>query len=529
MTRMSGRRVTIMGVMAVLVAGCRGVPTSLATAAATAVVTLATAPAPAALVNPGFETPGSLAGWTSSGAGAAVSQASGGHSGQFGLSQRGSGGAFQARTAQTLGGLADGWYTLRAWARTSSGAATAAIGLQGCGGPDQQAAVPVAPAESWLQVIVSGEVKGGQCTVVLSTSGGAQNSASFDDVTFGPGRAALSLLGADLSSLKKSIDKGGVYADEHGAPGDALAILAAHGLNAVRLRVWVNPPDGYHDKAELLDMARRLKAHGLQLLVDFHYSDSWADPGKQPKPAAWKDLSFVQLKQALYDHTFDVCSSLKAQGTPPDMVQIGNEINGGLLWLDGATAHWDNLAALLTAGYQAVKACSPATRVMLHLAEGGNNGLFQSWFDQALARHVPFDLIGLSYYPYWHGTLAELQNNLNDVSARYDKDVVVVETAYPFTTQDKDGFGNIISANPAPGYDFTPAGQQRFLADLMTIVRAVPNGRGLGLYYWEPAWTAVPGNGWDPADSASGNGWENQALFDFDNRALPAMDVFTHR
>jgi len=166
---------------------------------------------------------------------------------------------------------------------------------------------------------------------------------------------------------------------------------------------------------------------------------------------------------------------------------------------------------------------------MLHLAEGGNNALDQAWFGQALQRNVPFDLIGVSYYPYWHGTLADLQNNLDDLATRYNKDVVVAETAYPFTSQDKDGTGNIISSQVVAGYDFTPQGQQKLLADVMTVVRAVPNGHGLGIFYWEPAWTAVPGNGWDPADPASGNGWENQALFDFNNRALPAMDVFSNR
>ncbi len=512
MTRMVGLMVAITLGMAASLVGCRSVPTS------------PTPPASSTLLNPGFEAAGSVAGWVSSGATEGVLVEPGGRAGQFRLTQRGSG-PFQALTAQTLTGLADGWYTLRAWARTSSGQASAAIGLQDCGGPDKQAAVPVAPSDKWLQVVVSSQVQNGRCTVFLVSEAGAPAWASFDDVEFAAGRTQLSILGADLSSLKKSIDKGGVYADENGTPGDALKILTDHGLNAVRLRVWVNPPDGYHDQAELLDMAKQAKSQGLKLLVDFHYSDSWADPGKQNKPAAWGKLSFDQLKQALYDHTFDVCSRLMAQGTPPDMVQIGNEINGGLLWPDGRTANWDNLAALLTAGFRAVKAGSPSTRVMLHLAEGGDNAFARAWFDQAIARAVPFDLIGLSYYLYRHGTLADLQNNLDDLSARYDKDVLVAETAYPFTSQDKDGFGNIISSNPVAGYDFTPAGQKKLLADVMTIVRAVPNGRGLGIFYWEPTWTAVPGNGWDPADPASGNGWENQALFDFDNRALPALSV----
>ena len=159
-------------------------------------------------------------------------------------------------------------------------------------------------------------------------------------------------------------------------------------------------------KTEILEMAARLKSQGIKLLVDFHYSDNWADPGKQNKPAAWKDYDFEQLKQAVYDHTYDVCSSLVAQGTPPDMIQIGNEINAGMLWPDGDYNHFDNLAALLKAGYQAVKDCSPSTLVMLHIAEGGDNDLARWWFDNITRRDVPFDVIGISYYPFWHGSLA---------------------------------------------------------------------------------------------------------------------------
>ncbi len=340
----------------------------------------------------------------------------------------------------------------------------------------------------------------------------------------------LSIRGADISSLKKSEDLGGVYKNTDGTPGDALQILKDHGLNYARLRVWVDPADGYHNKDKILVMARRFKALEIKLLVDFHYSDNWADPGKQIKPADWKEYDFEQLKRALYDHTFDVCSSLVAQGTPPDMVQIGNEINAGMLWPDGHTYHppnWDNLAGLLTAGYDAVKACSPETQVMLHIAEGGDNDVARWWFDNIKRKEVPFDVIGISYYPYWHGSLAELQFNLNDISARYDRDVIVVETAYAFTGQDDDGFPNIANETlMIPQYPYTPEGQRDMLRNVISVVRAADHGRGIGVFYWDATWIAVDGNGWDNTNPAEGNAWENQALFDFEGKALPALDEY---
>ncbi len=375
--------------------------------------------------------------------------------------------------------------------------------------------------------MVSNLVMDGQCTISLYSDGNPDTWASFDDIELVPGRSALSILGADVSSLNKGEDMGGVYRDADGTEGDALRILRLHGLNYARLRVWVDPADGYHGREEILKMASRLKSLDIHLLVDFHYSDNWADPGKQFKPAAWEGHDFKQLRQALYDHTFDVCSSLAAQGTPPDMIQLGNEINAGMLWPDGDYNHMDNLAALLTEGYRAVKDCSPSTLVMLHIAEGGDNDLARWWFDNMTRRQVPFDVIGISYYPFWHGSLAQLQYNLNDISARYDRDVIVVETAYAFTDQEDDFHPNIANSSMViPGYPFTPEGQRGMLRDVMAVVRAVPNGRGLGVFYWDAAWTAVPGNGWDSTDPASGNAWENQALFDFDDRVLPALDEY---
>jgi arabinogalactan endo-1,4-beta-galactosidase len=484
---------------------------------------------PVPLLNPGFEgqeAGGAPAGWTQTGTAEAVSIEDRGHSGESRLTHQSSE-AYQIETWQTVSGLANGWYTLRGWARSSGGQAAVYLALR-CGSDERRVFVPpTTPGYRWIQLVVSNQVTDGRCTISLHSDGNAETWASFDDIELVPGRSALSILGADISSLNKSEDRGGVYRDSDGTEGDALRILREHGLNYARLRVWVDPVDGYHGREEILEMALRLRSLGIQLLVDFHYSDNWADPGKQNKPAAWTGYDFGQLTQALYDHTYDVCSRLVAQGTPPAMVQIGNEINAGMLWPDGDYNHMDNLAALLREGYRAVKDCSPSTLVMVHIAEGGDNDLARWFFDNMARREVPFDVIGISYYPFWHGTLAQLQVNLNDISARYDRDVIVVETAYPFTDQEDDSLENI--ANPGmviPGYPFTPEGQRAMLRDVMAIVRAVPHGRGLGVFYWDATWTAVPGNGWDSTDAGSGNAWENQALFDFDDRVLPALDEF---
>jgi arabinogalactan endo-1,4-beta-galactosidase len=472
------------------------------------------------VLNPGFED--GLAGWTSNGGVVA-------ENGHTGMRLAHPGGAGRVVTAQTLEKVPNGWYTLSAWVRTTGKQTEGYIALTDCGGEEQRAVVP-SLRNHWIRVVVSARVTDRRCTIQLvsETPEPADEWVGFDDVEFTPGRAALTVMGADISSLKKSEDKGGTYADSDGTPGDALKILHNHGMNYARIRVWVDSPDGYHGKAQLLEMAKRLKKNDIKLLVDFHYSDSWADPGKQYKPAAWEDLDFEGLKQALYDHTYDVCIGLKKQGTPPDMVQIGNEINNGMLWPDGKNDQsWDNLAALLKEGYRAVKDCNPSTKVMLQVAEGGDNKLFQWWFDNAIQHEVPFDLIGVSYYPYWHGTLGDLQSNLDDIAVRYDRDIIVVETAYPFTSDDNDHFDNIIRFQTSPGYPATPEGQAQMFAAIMNVVRSVPGGHGLGVFWWDATWTAVPGNGWDPAHPTSGNNWENQALFDFENRALPAMDLFS--
>ncbi|HEX8626672.1 MAG TPA: arabinogalactan endo-1,4-beta-galactosidase [Catenuloplanes sp.] len=490
-----------------------------------------TASAATTLTNTGFESGVGQAptGWSEYSAGghqaASFSQA-GGHSGNNRLSHW-STGAYQVETYQYLSGIANGTYTLWAWVR-SSGAQNAYLSLRNCGGAEARTMLPW--SATWQQISVTTRVTSGQCTISLVSNGRANDWADFDDIRLastGSTGSTIRIRGADISSLKKSEDRGGVYRDSGGTQRDAVTLLRSNGVNYGRLKVWVNPADGYNNRARVLTMARRIKSAGMQLLVDFHYSDSWADPGQQDKPRAWAGYSVSQLSSAVYNHTYDVLNALKAQGTTADMVQVGNEINDGMLWPEGRSSNWANLATFLKSGVSAVKAVNGSTRVMLHLAEGGNNTQHRWWFDQAVSRGVPFDVIGVSHYIYWHGTVASLQANLIDLALRYGRDVVVAETAYGFTTAQDDGEPNIFTAALARtgGFPATAQGQADALRAVYNAVRAVPNNRGLGVFYWEAPWTAVPGNGWDPTRPASGNGWENQALFGYDDRALPGLAV----
>ncbi|MFI6950474.1 arabinogalactan endo-beta-1,4-galactanase [Streptomyces sp. NPDC050422] len=488
--------------------------------------TAATAPS-----NTGFES-GST-GWSTYSAGgqnAASFTEAGGHSGSNRLSHW-SASAYKVETYQYLTGLTDGAYTLSAWVRSGGGQNSAYIALRNCGSAEQRTDLPPTANGAWIRLVTSVRVTGGSCTISLNSDAHAGEWANFDDIAFTPGATGLTVKGGDLSTLPKNEAHGAVYRSASGATGDAMGLLKSAGMNYVRLKVWVNPADGYNDKAHVLTMAKRAKALGMKTLVDFHYSDAWADPGKQNKPAAWSGHGYAQLKKDVYDHTHDVLAALKAQGTTADMVQIGNETNAGMLWPEGSTDNWSQLAGLLTSGANAAKAVSSGTKVALHLAKGGDNAGTRWWFDNAVAYGVPFDVIALSYYGYWHGPLGDLQTNLDDAASRYGKPVMVAETAYAHTLADADGLeNNIATADQlVSGYPATPAGQAANLRDVMNVVEAVPAGRGLGAVYWEPAWTAVGGSGWDPADPASGNAWENQALFGYDTKLLPAAAWFSHR
>lgn len=297
---------------------------------------------------------------------------------------------------------------------------------------------------------------------------------------------------------------------------------------------------GTNDYETTLALAQRAEALGMGILIDFHLSDWWADPAKQIKPKAWNSLSFAGLKTTVHNYMKDTLDDFAADGIIPDMIQVGNEIPTGMLHNDGKVGggnnDFTNLVELLESAINGVRASDASdTRIILHLDHGGNNSLYRWWFDSALGvdPNLDFDVIGLSFYPMWHGTMDELEYNLNDISKRYDKDVVIVETAYAHTLVDGDGAGNVFISGDEniAGYPATPQGQFDFMNDLESILINVADGRGLGYFYWEPTWLPVPGAVWGTAagvDYANDtftptNTWDNLTLFDADGDALDSM------
>ena len=335
----------------------------------------------------------------------------------------------------------------------------------------------------------------------------------------------------DISTLIELENCGAKYYD-YGKEGDLFDILKSYGTNAVRIRLWNNPYDaqgrpygaGTNDTSTMLKLARRAKAHGMDILLDLHYSDFWADPGKQFKPKAWENMDVSQLEQAVYNYTTEVMDICKENGCLPDMVQTGNELSNGMLWPDGQifddktaaslgrTPEYDNLACFTSAGIRAAKTAVPGIKTMIHLDNGGNNELYRRWFDNYIKRGEDFDIIGLSYYPFWHGTLDDLSANMADIAKRYGKELIVAEVSMGFTMEDykdyeklddkeRKGMATRQELVDKIEYPMTKEGQAGFMKDLLDRICKVPGGLGAGFFYWEPGWIPVQGSGWATKES----------------------------
>ena len=353
--------------------------------------------------------------------------------------------------------------------------------------------------------------------------------------------------GMDISTLLEEEACGAKYYD-FGEEADLLDILKRYGVNSVRLRLWNDPYDeqgnpygaGTNDLDRTIRMAKRAKAAGLGFLLDYHYSDFWADPGKQIVPKAWQGYGPERLEEAVYAYTVSTMTALQEAGVAPTMVQVGNELTNGLLWPTGQKPNFDQLAKYINAGIRGVREVDDQVKIMIHLDNGGLNEMYVEWFDHFMERGEDFDVIGLSYYPFWHGTLDQLEYNMRDLARRYQKELVVAEVSMGFTMEDyRDREGdpdkNLKDMATKPElvenleYPMTPKGQADFMEDIMHRIKSVPGG--LGFYYWEPAWIPVPGCGWATEaalryigeEGPGGNEWANQALFDYDGNSLPAL------
>jgi len=327
-------------------------------------------------------------------------------------------------------------------------------------------------------------------TVIILFSGCKQNNPPVT-----PPTTTTFANGADVSWVTQMEAGGKKFYNATGTEMECMALLKSLGMNSIRLRVWVNPTDGWCNKQDMLVKAIRANNLGMRIMIDFHYSDSWADPSKQTKPAAWASLSLADLKTAVGAHTTDVLNLLKTNGITPEWVQVGNETGNGMLWEDGkASTNMANYAALNNAGYDAAKAVFPNCKVIVHVQNGNDNTLFRWLFDGLKNNGGKWDVIGMSLYPTtsnWSSMNASCLVNMNDMVSRYGKEVMICEVGMSWDS---------------------PNEAKSFLSDLIMKTKSIPLDKGLGVFYWEP----------------EAYQWQGYSLGAFDNSGKPtaAMDAF---
>ena len=319
---------------------------------------------------------------------------------------------------------------------------------------------------------------------------------------------------ADISFLPE-IESAGTVFYNNGKAEDMLTTLKNAGCNTIRIRLWKNPADGHSGLAEVKALAARVKAAGLKVWLTVHYSDTWADPGVQTTPDEWKNLSFTDLKTAVATYTSTIITEIN-----PDIIQIGNEINSGLLWPQGHLINQEaQCIALLSTASATIRTKAPKTKIMIHYA--GVNASDTDWFFGKV-KSVNYDYIGLSYYPVWHGKdLAVVKSTIDALGSKFSKKVVIAETAYPFTLGYNDWTNNIVGQSDqlVSGYPATPEGQKSYLLAIKDLVKTSKSG--IGFAYWGGEWISFKGK-----EAKNGSTFENQAFYDFDNKALPVLQAF---
>ena len=364
------------------------------------------------------------------------------------------------------------------------------------------------------------------------------------------------IMGCDISTVISEENSGVRYYDYDGNEADLFSVLKASGVNYVRVRVWNDPKDengngyggGNCDIETACLIGKRAADAGLKLLVDFHYSDFWADPTKQMVPKAWEGMEIEEKKEAVYEYTKDCLNKLNEAGADIGMVQVGNETNGKMC----GEKIWMNIYYLMDAGSRAVREMNPDALVAVHFTNPETVDRMLNYSSKLYYYKLDYDVFALSYYPYWHGSLENLTSVMKEISEKYGKKVMIAETSYAYTLENGDDQGNTIGdvINYEKHYPISVQGQSREIADVIEAVCNVGES-GIGVFYWEPAWIPVPGESWeernelwekygsgwassysaayDPDDAGlyyGGCAWENQALFDFEGKPLESLKTF---
>jgi arabinogalactan endo-1,4-beta-galactosidase len=331
-----------------------------------------------------------------------------------------------------------------------------------------------------------------------------------------PVEADTFIRGADISFLPE-IESAGVILYNNAKAEGMLTTLKNAGCNTIRIRLWKNPVGGHSGIDEVKTLAQKAKSAGMKVWLTVHYSDTWADPAVQTTPAEWKNLSFADLKAAVASYTTTILTEIN-----PDIIQIGNEINTGLLWPQG---HLINQEAqcidLLKTMSTTIRSKAPSTKIMIHYA--GVSATDTNWFFTKV-KSVDYDYIGLSYYPIWHGKdLATIKTTIDALGKNFSKKVLIAETAYPFTLGFNDWTNNIVGLDSqlVSGYPATAEGQKNFVLAIKDLVKSSTYGQGFA--YWGGEWVSFKGN-----QATNGSTFENQAFYDFSNKALPVLQAFTN-
>ena len=478
----------------------------------------------------------------------AASLVSGGaYSGSYYLLQSNST-PYQVQTYQLVTNLPNGNYKLTAMVKNSGGFNVCYIS-----GNSQITSLPV--SSQWTNTIVRGiYVTNGQCLVsIYSDDPTGTNYCSVDFVQLIKDDIAYSFLkGGDISELSYVEKGGGVFYETNGVQEDCLQILQNHGCNFVRLRLYNDPgnavwypsdllPAGIQNLTNILALAARAKKMGFKIELTMTYSDYWADGSTQYKPHGWESLSISGLTNAVYDYTTNVMMQMASQGTVPDYVSLGNQIDVGILLqnstpknsaiqstnasVNGSTTNMSNLALLLNAGYAAVKAISPSSQVIIHSSHVDSGGV-SYLFNLCKNAGVKWDVMGCSFYPYWSGLTAEqARDQINSWYANYNKPVIIMETGYNWATNRCDGYtGQLVNNGPEP-FPSTPLGQKQFMLNCYNALKLVNSGRCLGDLYWDPVFICVGGEGWELGQP---NVVDNTTLFDFSGNALPILDALNY-